>query len=35
LHPLNSPLQLVGANDDGKEFDEQDAQLDLSQGQPR
>lgn len=28
-------LQLVGANDDGKLFDEQDAQLDLSAGQPR
>ncbi|KAI7843029.1 hypothetical protein COHA_003361 [Chlorella ohadii] len=27
--------QLVGANDDGKLFDEQDAQLDLSAGQPR
>ena len=28
-------LQLVGADDDGKLFDEQDAQLDLSAGQPR
>ena len=33
--PRHLLLQLVGANDDGKEFDEQDAQLDLSQGQPR
>lgn len=28
-------LQLVGATDDGKEFDEEDAQLQLDQGQPR
>lgn len=29
------PMQLVGSNDDGKLFDEEDAQLDLSAGQPR
>ncbi len=33
--PFAMLLQLVGANDDGKLFDEQDAQLDLSAGQPR
>ncbi len=28
-------LQLVGATDDGKQFDQEDAQLQLDQGQPR
>lgn len=28
-------LQLIGPTDDGKEFDGEDAQLELDQGQPR
>lgn len=28
-------VQLVGATDDGKQFDQEDAQLQLDQGQPR